>query len=124
MTDKDTSDFCFDSWARLAQEDPQAFEAQRIALLGIELARGTPSQRERGRDALVRYEAAIAGCSGAERINVAGQHMANSLRDLGRAMDHAALALADVRDKITSGLATPPVTSEHELDGRANNCRT
>jgi hypothetical protein len=102
MTDKDSNDFCFDAWVRLAQDDPQAFEAQRTALLGIELSRGTPAQRARGREALMRFEAAAVGCSSAERIEIAGQHMAASLRDMSRALDHAALKLADVYDTSSS----------------------
>lgn len=39
--------FDFDSWAGLAQSDPQAFEARRRALLEEAIERAHPRQRER-----------------------------------------------------------------------------
>lgn len=93
-----TDEFSFDFWVALAKEDPDAFEAQRTAVLGLALARGSETQRERGREALARFEKAAAGCSVAERIDLAGQHLTASLRELERSLDQTVNGLQHVRD--------------------------
>ena len=93
-----TGEFSFDFWVALAKEDPEAFEAQRTAVLGLALARGSDAQRERGRKALARFEKAAEGRSAAERIELAGQQLTDSLRELERSLDQTVAGLQQVRD--------------------------
>jgi len=82
MHERASDDFDFDEWAELYRCDPAAFEARREVLLGIELARGDERQRERGRDALARYERAAVGLDTWGRLQLAASCMSESAEAL------------------------------------------
>jgi hypothetical protein len=73
--------FNFDDWQRLYQTDPEAFEARRQAVLGIELAKIGP-KGARARVCLSNLEAQLEGKSGDERARISMLWMAESALQL------------------------------------------
>ena len=47
MTDSDVQEIDFESWSKLAREDPDAFEARRNRVIGEFLASAAPAQQPR-----------------------------------------------------------------------------
>ncbi len=82
MKDKSAPEFDFDDWAGLFIENPQEFEARRQAALMIELSRYNAQQRESGKAILAAFEKRVAGSNAQERLEVAGQMMADSALQL------------------------------------------
>jgi hypothetical protein len=85
-------EFTFDDWQRLYKSDPEAFEARRRAVLGIELAKIGP-KGARARVCLSNLEAHLEGKSGDERARISMLWMAES-----------ALQLQEKLNKLTQSL--------------------
>ncbi|MEZ5649180.1 MAG: DUF3135 domain-containing protein [Burkholderiaceae bacterium] len=79
-------EFDFDDWARLYQQDPQAFEARRQAVLALELAKGTPAQAAAARQMLTTFERTHQNAGPDERMIGAGKMMLDSVRTLNEQM--------------------------------------
>ena len=92
-----TPQFDFDEWAKLAQQDPAAFEARRKAMLALELAKGTPAQAATARAALERFERDYDGADSTQRMMGAGHVMLESMNALADQMQ----ALGSALDGIT-----------------------
>jgi hypothetical protein len=78
--------FDFDDWAELYLADPAAFEARRLAVLALELARVDPAIAAPARAALQRLEAQLEGKSDEERIRTSMIWMVASMRLLSARM--------------------------------------
>lgn len=85
-------EFAFDDWQRLYETDPNAFEARRQAVLGIELAKIGP-KGARARVCLSNLETQLQGKSGEERARISMLWMAES-----------ALQLQEKLNKLTQSL--------------------
>ena len=87
MQERSSDTFDFDDWAALYRRDPDAFEARRRAVLGLELARADERRREVGRRALACFDAAATGLPPAERAALAATMMRTSLVELGERLE-------------------------------------
>lgn len=80
-------DFDFDSLARLARTDPEAFEARRQALFESAFAEIPPCRQGAARAALARVQVRMAGArSPAERLALAMAALAGSVNQLQQEM--------------------------------------
>lgn len=101
--------FDFNEWATLYQQDPQAFEARRQALLAIEIAKGGV-HAPAGRRLLQQLEARLDGQSDAERIRLSMQAMADSARSLAAQMG----SLKDDLQRYAQSLPSTPSTGRSQ----------
>ena len=87
MHERSSDAFDFDDWAGLYRRDPDAFEARRQAVLGLELARADERRREAGRRALACFDRAASGLPPERRAALAATMMRESLVELGERLE-------------------------------------
>ncbi|MFZ9406089.1 MAG: DUF3135 domain-containing protein [Burkholderiaceae bacterium] len=84
--------FDFDEWAALYQQDPQAFEARRKALLTIEVAR-SGIHASQARVLVDRLEQELDGKSDLERVSLSMLALLSAASQLTSELQTLALAL-------------------------------
>lgn len=93
------SDFDFDTWSTLFEQDPDAFEQRRRELLQAELGKADRSQREHLAALLDAYDERVKDLPTPERLQVAGEFAFGSLARLQDAL----VTLADTLSPAQAG---------------------